>query len=192
MRASRWAPRLTAGFEPWGYSLVEMVCSAAVTATLSWDRCRGLRRPSTTLAGDRRGALRVGAPAAGSHGSGRAIVGRGAAVRLDADGSRPLGQRRGNGNGVRTMDIQRRSTRADRRLERLRITFEGVEVRLCWPACGRGRHAARDGPHQAGGSSNIASFSASGTSSPGSFYIRRPAACNTSFACLEKPAGATS
>jgi hypothetical protein len=78
----------------------------------------------------------------------------------------------GNGDGVRTRDIQRGIDRQLLRPERLTATFPGVAfaVPAGLPAVDTG--SPTDGDPLKLGSGNLLSYSALGTSSSGSIYIR--------------------
>ena len=81
----------------------------------------------------------------------------------------------GNGNGVRTRDIQRGTDRQIQAPERLRDQFPGVDFGTLpgLPPIDPAGSPPGDDPIRLG-SSDILTFSALGTSSSGSLYIRGP------------------
>jgi type II secretory pathway pseudopilin PulG len=81
----------------------------------------------------------------------------------------------GNGNGLRTQDIQRGIDREISPAERLRDHFSGVDFGVApdIPSVEPGGNPPGGDPIRVG-ASNIVSFSALGTATPGSLYIRSP------------------
>ena len=79
----------------------------------------------------------------------------------------------GNGNGVLTRDIERNIDRELHAAERLSSQFSGVDFGTVpgLPAIEAGSPAPGDDPIRFG-ASNMVSFSALGTSSPGTLYVR--------------------
>ncbi len=158
---------------PTGYSLVELMFATALVATMS-----ALTVPGILATIDDMRA--VGAARYVSARLQRArmeAVARSASVALrfvqTPDGYAYSVYVDGNGNGVRTSDIQRGIDREVMPLERLPDLFRGVDFGVLpgLPPVESGGSPPGADPIRLG-ASNILTFSAVGTSSSGSLYIR--------------------
>lgn len=155
-----------------GYSLVELVFVCALVATLS-----GLAIPGTlTALDDYRTAAATRYLVLRMQQARKEAVRRSADVALrfvqTADGFTYALYVDGNRNGVRSQDILRGIDRPLGSEERLTNQFAGIDFGVLpdLPAIDGGSAPGSD-PIKLG-SSNLLSFSAAGTSSPGSVYIR--------------------
>lgn len=158
-----------------GYSLVELVFAVALVATMSAVTVPGALSAIDDL-------RTVGAARYVSARLQRArmeAVSRSASVALrfvqTPNGYAYGTYADGNGNGVRTTDIQRGIDREVLPLERLPDLFSGVDFGVLpgLPAVDSGSSPPGTDPIRLG-TSNILTFSAVGTSSSGSLYIRGP------------------
>jgi type II secretory pathway pseudopilin PulG len=157
---------------PRGYSLIELTFVSGLIATLSgvavpqvvaaideYRTATAVRYLTTTLARARMEAVLRSADVA---------------VRFtpDAEGDSFIVYVDGNGDGVRAHDIQQGTDRALRPAEHLCDSFAGVAfgVPVGLPPVDSG--SPTDGDPLKLGASNMLSFSALGTSSSGSVYIR--------------------
>ncbi len=156
-----------------GHSLVELVCVTALIATVS-----AVTLPGALATIDESRA--IGAPRYVSARLQRArmeAVARSADVGLkfvQASGSYSYAMYvDGNGNGLRTLDIQRGVDRELLPVERLSDLFRGVDFGVLpgLPPVDSGSPAPGTDPIKLG-VSNIVSFTAVGTSSSGSLYIK--------------------
>lgn len=155
-----------------GYSLIELTFVTGLVATLS-----GIAVPQVLTALDdyrTAGAVHYLATRLGRARMEAAARSADVALRFtpDADGDSFAVYVDGNGDGVRTRDIQQGTDRLLLPAEHLRDNFSGVAfaVPSGLPPVDSG--PATDGDPLKLGSSNLLSFSALGTSSSGSVYIR--------------------
>ncbi len=167
--------RTDSGASPFGFSLIELLFVTATIATLSAVAVPGIlatiddvrtigavRYLSTKLQ-----RVRMQAVVRSSNAGLRFVSSAGGytyTVYVD-----------GNANGVRTADITRGIDRELMPLERLPDLFRGVDFGLVpgLPPVDPGSPAPGSDPIKIG-STDILSFSAIGTSTPGSLYIRGP------------------
>jgi type II secretory pathway pseudopilin PulG len=161
------------GASPIGYSLVELVFAAALVAAVSAFTVPGALATIDDLRTT--GAVRY--MSARLQRARMEAVARSASVALRFVPT-PAGYVYGvyvdgNGNGVRTADIQRGIDRELVPLERLSDLFGGVDFGVLpgLPPVESGSPSPGTDPIKFG-SSNILTFSAIGTSSSGSLYIR--------------------
>ena len=158
---------------PIGYSLVELMFATALVATMSALTVPGVLATIDDM-------RTIGAARYMSARLQRArmeAVARSASVALrfvqTPDGYGYAVYVDGNGNGVRTSDIQRGLDREVMPLERLPDLFRGVDFGVLpgLPPVESGSSPPGTDPIKLG-TSNILTFSAIGTSSSGSLYIR--------------------
>lgn len=175
--------RLGPASSPWpgqGYSLIELIFVVSLIAILS-----GIVLPRVSAGLDEwrtRGAVRYLATRLQQTRMAAVTRGVNAALRFTAsDSSFSYGAfLDGNRNGVRTLDIRRGLDRILDREERLRDQFPGVDFGTLpgLPAVDGSSPPPGADPVKLG-SSNMVAFTAEGTSSPGSLYVRGPG--NTQF-----------
>lgn len=158
---------------PIGYSLVELMFAVALVVTMS-----ALSVPGVLAAiDDMRTAGAVRYMSARLQRARMEAVARSASVALrfihTPDGYAYNVYVDGNGNGVRTLDIQRGIDREVMPLERLGASFSGVDFGVApgLPSVDSGGSPPGTDPIKLG-SSDILTFTAIGTSSSGSLYIR--------------------
>lgn len=156
-----------------GYSLVELMFVLGVVTTLS-----GMALPRMLGSLDdlrARGAARYVATRLQQTRMEAVTRGASAALRFTAADSSftYASYLDGNRNGVRTLDIQREIDRRIQPDERLRDQFPGVDFGTLpdLPAIDASSPSPGSDPLKLG-SSNMATFTAQGTATPGSLYIR--------------------
>jgi len=163
------------GASPVGYSLVELMFATALVATMSALTVPGI----LATIDDMRTVGAVRYVSARLQRARMEAVARSASVALrfvqTPDGYAYAVYVDGNGNGVRTPDIQRGIDREVMPLERLPDLFRGVDFGVLpgLPPVDSGSSPPGTDPITLG-PSNILTFSAMGTSSSGSLYIRGP------------------